>query len=117
MHSDNTRRGQRGRTKAASDDWQVQQVDEMLTPVTFDEPVDLVAIITGTLNSLHVYDLAAEFRRRGKQVILGGPHECFFPAEGAQHADAIGIAGGGDLVPVAYSNMLTPDRGRRTTNG
>jgi len=74
--------------------WEVRLVDEMLTPVNLEEPVDLVAITTGTLNSLRVYDLAAEFRRRGKPVILGGPHVYFYPNEAAQHADAVGIGEG-----------------------
>jgi len=74
--------------------WEVRLVDEMLTPANLEEPVDLVAITTGTLNSLRAYDLAAEFRRRGKLVILGGPHVYFYPEEAAQHADAVGIGEG-----------------------
>ncbi len=72
-------------------DWEVRLVDEMLTPVDLEEPADLVAITTGTLNSPRVYDLCAELRRRGKRVILGGPHVYFYPEEAAEHADAIGI--------------------------
>lgn len=72
-------------------DWEVQLVDEMITPVDFDASVDLVAITTATLNSVRAYDLAAGFRRRGKRVILGGPHVFFFPEEAARHADAVGI--------------------------
>lgn len=75
-------------------DWKVQLVDEMVTPVPLDAPADLVAITCFTLNSVRAYDLAAEFRRRGKPVILGGPHVFFFPEEAAQHADAVGIGEG-----------------------
>ncbi len=78
-------------------DWNIRLHDEMLTPIDFDAPADLVAITTGTLNSLRAYDLAAEFRRRGKKVILGGPHVYFYPEEAAQHADAIGIGEGESL--------------------
>lgn len=43
-------------------DWDVRLVDEILQPVDFDAPVDLVAITTWTLNSYGAYDLAREFR-------------------------------------------------------
>ena len=78
-------------------DWEVRLADEMIKPVDFEAPVDLVAITTATLNSHRAYDLAAEFRRRGKPVILGGPHVFFFPEEAAQHADAVGV-GEGELI-------------------
>ncbi len=84
-------------------DWDVQLVDEMLAPVDFEAAADLVAITTCTLNSLRAYDLAAEFRRRGRPVILGGPHVFFYPEEAAQHADAVGIGEGESIWP----RMLT----------
>src|SRR5215471_3147763 len=58
--------------------WDITLVDEMLQPVDFDAPVDVVAITTWTLNSYRTYDLAKEFRKRGRKVILGGPHIYWF---------------------------------------
>ncbi len=75
-------------------DWELALVDETISPVDLDAPVDLVAITTCTLNSLRAYDLATEFRRRRKPVILGGPHIYFYPEEAAPHADALGIGEG-----------------------
>lgn len=75
-------------------DWEVELVDEMVQPVNLDAAVDLVAITTCTLSSLRAYDLARDLRRRGKPVILGGPHVFFYPEEAALHADAIGIGEG-----------------------
>ncbi len=72
-------------------DWDVTLVDEMLQPVDLDAPADLVAITIWTLNSYRAYDLAREFRRRGRKVILGGPHVYFFPQEAQEHGDAIGV--------------------------
>jgi radical SAM superfamily enzyme YgiQ (UPF0313 family) len=76
------------------DGWEVTLVDEMLADVDFDAGVDLVAITTWTLSSYHAYDLAAEFRKRGKPVLLGGPHVYFHPEEAAAHADAVGVGEG-----------------------
>ncbi len=81
-------------------EWEVKLLDEMLTPVDFEAAVDLVAITTCTLSSLRAYDLAAEFRRRGKPVVLGGPHVFFHPEEASQHADAIGIGEGESIWPL-----------------
>src|SRR5580658_2665263 len=58
--------------------WDITLVDEILQPVDLEADVDVVAITTWTLNSLRAYDLAKEFRKRGKKVICGGPHTFFF---------------------------------------
>ncbi len=72
-------------------EWDVKLVDEILTPVDFDAPVDVVAITTWTLNSYRAYDLAREFRKRGKKVIFGGPHVYFHGQEATAHGDAVGV--------------------------
>jgi len=71
--------------------WDITLLDEQLQPVDFECRADLVALTTGTLNSLRAYDLADEFRRRGVPVILGGPHTFFHAEEAAEHCDAVGI--------------------------
>jgi radical SAM superfamily enzyme YgiQ (UPF0313 family) len=72
-------------------DWDVTLVDELLQPIDFDAPADLVAITTWTLNSYRTYDLCREFRKRGRKVILGGPHVYFFGQEAQEHADSVGV--------------------------
>ena len=59
-------------------DWDVTLVDELLQPIDFDAPADLVAITTWTMNAHRTYDLCGEFRKRGRKVILGGPHVYWF---------------------------------------
>jgi radical SAM superfamily enzyme YgiQ (UPF0313 family) len=77
-------------------------VDEILQPVDFDAPVDLVAISTWTLNSYRAYDLAKEFHQRGRKVIFGGPHVYFFSQEAQDHGDAVGV---GEAEPI-WKTML-----------
>lgn len=72
-------------------DWDITIVDEILQPVDLEADVDVVAITTWTLNSLRAYDLAREFRKRGKKVICGGPHTFFFGNEAQEHCDAVGV--------------------------
>lgn len=71
--------------------WDVTLIDEILQPIDFDTPADLVAITTWTLNAHRTYDIAREFRKRGRKVILGGPHVYFFGQEAQQHCDAVGV--------------------------
>lgn len=71
--------------------WDITLVDEMVRPVDLDFPADLVVITTWTINSYRAYDLAAEFRKRRRKVIFGGPHVYFFAEEAAEHCDAVGV--------------------------
>src|SRR5215469_2627098 len=74
--------------------WDVTLVDEIIQPIDFDTPADVVAITTWTLNAHRTYDLAREFRKRGRKVILGGPHTYFFGQEAQEHCDAVGVGEG-----------------------
>ncbi len=67
----------------------VALVDEYNQPVDLDAPADLVGITCNTPNASHVYDLADAFRRRGRLVVLGGPHATLLPDEARPHADAV----------------------------
>ncbi len=71
--------------------WDIKLHDEQLQPIDFAYRADLVAITSGTLNSLRAYDIADEFRRRGVPVIIGGPHTFFHAEEAGQHCSAVGI--------------------------
>ena len=73
------------------DDVEVHHTDEIVEPVDFALEVDLVAITCNTPAANHVYRLAAEFRRRGRKVVLGGPHVTVRPGEALAHADAVVI--------------------------
>src|SRR5271166_611821 len=67
----------------------VALVDEYNQSVDLDAPADLVGITCNTPNAGHVYDLADAFRRRGRLVVLGGPHATLLPDEAREHADAV----------------------------
>jgi len=54
-------------------------------------------VITGS--STRAYELAGEFRRRGRTVVLGGPHVTLVPDEAQGHADAICVGYAEDSWP------------------
>jgi radical SAM superfamily enzyme YgiQ (UPF0313 family) len=67
----------------------VALVDEYNQTIDLDTPADLVGITCNTPNASHVYALADAFRKRGRQVVLGGPHVTLLPEEAQAHADAV----------------------------
>jgi len=69
--------------------WKVIHVDEAVSPVDVTLNVDLVGITFHTPSALHVYELAAQFRKRGIPVVLGGPHVTLLPDEAQNYADVI----------------------------
>jgi len=68
---------------------EVKIVNENYTSLNFDEDADLVGITCYTMTAPRVYEIADEFRRRGKTVVLGGYHPTAMPKEAKQHADSV----------------------------
>lgn len=69
----------------------IHHTDEIVEPVDFQREADLIAITCNTPSANRVYRLADEFRRRGRKVVLGGPHVTALPDEAMTHADAVVI--------------------------
>ena len=57
----------------------IRIVNENYEDIDSDEPADLVGITSYTMTAPHVYELADEFRRRGRKVVLGGYHPTAMP--------------------------------------
>ena len=70
-------------------DVEVEALDDRLEAIDYDAPRDLVGISVKTFTARRAYQIAAEFRRRGVPVILGGHHPTLLPEEASQHADSI----------------------------
>ena len=58
---------------------QTRIMDESLTEIDFNQEVDLVAITAITPLAPRGYEIADEFRRRGKKVVIGGIHASWLP--------------------------------------
>jgi radical SAM superfamily enzyme YgiQ (UPF0313 family) len=70
---------------------------EKVTPIDYDTDADLVALSFFTGVAGRAYAHADELRRRGKKVVMGGPHVTVLPGEAAAHADAV-VVGEGESV-------------------
>ncbi len=72
-------------------DWEVEHIDEGQETIDLNKKADLVGITFHTPSANHVYKIAAEFRKRGIPVVMGGPHVSLVPEEAEKHSDVIFI--------------------------
>jgi len=72
-------------------DIEVELVNEYYESIPFDSDADVVALSVLTVQAPRSWQVAREFRRRGKKVVVGGFHPSFSPEEAAEHADAVVI--------------------------
>jgi radical SAM superfamily enzyme YgiQ (UPF0313 family) len=69
--------------------WDVLLVDEAVQDVDFDQSCDLVGLSVMTCYAPRAYEIATEFKRRGKTVVMGGVHPTYCPDEALRYVDAI----------------------------
>ncbi|WP_455371406.1 B12-binding domain-containing radical SAM protein [Petrachloros mirabilis] len=79
--------------------WDVDLVDEAVEDIDFDDPCDMVGLSIMTCYAPRAYEIAKEFRKRGKTVVMGGVHPTYCPDEALQYADAIVCGEAEDLWP------------------
>jgi radical SAM superfamily enzyme YgiQ (UPF0313 family) len=68
--------------------------DDRFEQIDFDRPTDLVALTVETFTARRAYEIAAEYRRRGVPVVMGGMHPTLIPEEVSEHADSVFIGDG-----------------------
>ncbi len=69
--------------------WERSFFDDRMEIIDFDRPTDLAAISIETYTAARGYQIAAEYRKRGVRVVMGGYHATFCPDEVLGHADAV----------------------------
>jgi hypothetical protein len=69
--------------------WEVNLVDEAVQDIDFEFPCDMVGLSIMTCYAPRAYEIATEFRKRGKVVVLGGVHPTYCPDEALRYCDAI----------------------------
>jgi radical SAM superfamily enzyme YgiQ (UPF0313 family) len=68
---------------------EVALTDDNLTPVDFDEKIDLAVISCFTPQAQRAYEIADGFRGRGTKTVIGGIHPSAMPEEALLHADSV----------------------------
>jgi len=80
----------------------VEIIDENYDRFNFNQDADLIGITSPTMTAPRAYEIADEFKKRGKTVILGGWHPSALPNEAIQHSDSV-VIGEAELV---WPNLL-----------
>ena len=76
---------------------EVSIIDENIEGIRYEIDADLIGITVMTPQAIRAYEIADEFRRLGKKVVLGGFHVSHLPEEALNHADAV-VIGEGDRI-------------------
>jgi radical SAM superfamily enzyme YgiQ (UPF0313 family) len=71
--------------------WEIKIVDEYMDKLDLEESADLVGLSAVSGSITRAYDLAAEYRRRGIPVVIGGSHASMVPEEAARYVDTVVI--------------------------
>uniref|UniRef100_A0A7C3V4J7 B12-binding domain-containing radical SAM protein n=1 Tax=Desulfobacca acetoxidans TaxID=60893 RepID=A0A7C3V4J7_9BACT len=87
----------------------VDLVDDRMAAIPYDRPYDLVGITCTCATSPRAYEIAAEFRRRGVPVVMGGFHVSLHPEEAMEHSDAV-VVGEAESV---WEEVIADARGGR----
>ncbi|ABQ24592.1 B12-binding domain-containing radical SAM protein [Geotalea uraniireducens] len=67
----------------------VQLLDDRYSEIDYDAGYDLVALTTTIATATRAYAIAADFRKRGIPVVMGGFHASLQPEECLEHCDAV----------------------------
>jgi radical SAM superfamily enzyme YgiQ (UPF0313 family) len=70
-------------------DWEAEILYETIEDIPWDTDADLVALSCMGIGLVRGLQIAAEFRARGKTVVIGGPMASIAPDKVAAHCDAV----------------------------
>jgi radical SAM superfamily enzyme YgiQ (UPF0313 family) len=90
-------------------DWRVRLVDEAVSPVDLTFEADFVAITGKVSQRKRMIELAAEFRRRGRTVLIGGSFASLNPEEMRPHADILVTGEIEQLAPKLFGELASGD--------
>lgn len=97
----------------------IEMTDETIGMKTnFKSEADLVAIFMSTPDALRAYEIAEQFRRLGKTIIMGGLHTRFCQDEAMAYADALLLGepeGAWEELLEDYQNGTLKEKYQRTT--
>jgi radical SAM superfamily enzyme YgiQ (UPF0313 family) len=84
-------------------DWEIEIYDEEIEAINFDTDADLIALTAFNVQAKRAYQIAAEFRKRGKYVALGGPYASLCPDNVRPYVDTV-ISGEAEYILPEFLN-------------
>jgi len=64
-------------------------IDENWEEIDLDQQADIVALTAMTQQANRAYEIAANFKKRGRYVVMGGIHATVMVEEAAEHVDTV----------------------------
>ena len=89
--------------------WSIEICDERCADADLASQADIIAITAKISQRARMKELAAEFRRRGKLVVVGGPHVSLWPDDLRGHADVMVM---GEMEDIAAGLFADLEAGR-----
>ena len=83
--------------------WDIEIYDEEIEPINFETDADLIALTAFNVQVQRAYEIAAEFRKRGKHVALGGPYVSLCPDNVRPYVDTV-ISGEAEYIWPEFLN-------------
>jgi radical SAM superfamily enzyme YgiQ (UPF0313 family) len=80
-------------------EFEITAWDDRIEAIDYDAPANLAAISVKTHTARRAYQIAAQYRRRGVPVVMGGYHPSLLPEEASQHANAVVVGEAEGLWP------------------
>lgn len=99
--------------KLTPPDVELALYDDRLEAIPYDEPTDLVALTVETFTAKRAYQIAAQYRKRGVPVVMGGYHPTLLSDEAAQYADAVAIGDAEIIWPQIVADARSGNLQRR----
>src|SRR5574339_849520 len=90
-------------------DVEIKFYDDRMERIPYDEPTDVVGISVETYTAKRAYQIAAQYRKRGVPVVMGGYHPTLLPEEASHYADAIAIGDAESTWPIIVADLLADD--------
>lgn len=87
--------------------WDIRLTDEGVTPADLDADVDFVAITGKTSQRNRMIELADEFRRRGRTVLIGGPFASLVPDDMRGRADILVTGEIEEIAPRLFADLAS----------
>ena len=86
-------------------DVELRFFDDRMEPIDYDTPCDAVAISVETYTAKRAYAIAAEYRKRGITVVMGGFHATLATGEVALHSNSVVVGEAEDLWTQVVDDM------------
>ena len=84
----------------------VEVVNENVQDIDFNCDHDIIGLSTLlSCQAPRAYQIAEEFKKRGKPVVMGGLHAALCPEEAVQHVDSVVIGEGEGLIPLMLEDF------------